>query len=769
MSRVFVADEIALSRKVVIKVLPLETAAHLSLERFKREIALAARLQHPHIVPLLSAGETGGLPYFTMPFVAGETLRVRLASGGELPVGDAIRILREIASALACAHEAGIVHRDIKPENILLSGGSAMVTDFGVAKAMDAAAADEHSIELTGVGITLGTPSYMSPEQAAASPTIDARSDIYSFGVMAYEIFGGRTPFAGRSVQATLAAHMIEVPEPLGKLRASVPPPVASLVMRCLEKRPADRPQTAAELITTLDASAGSSGEMGATHSANRKLYRTVGAGVLVAAVVAIVFVIASRRPAPTVVAERSVAVMPLTNGDSATEYLSSGIADEVRSELTTQGQGVRVMSGSSSNAFRGKPIDAVDVGKRLHVSYAVLGEMRRSHGAVHVTAELVNTADGIAMWNGAFDRKETDVSSLADSITRAIVRALKVSPNGAVARTNAGAGTSNPAAYDLYLRARYLADKRGAAELALAAQLAQQAINLDPKFARAYAELGIATGLSGAYSNAETGVLAARAVRAEKRAIELDSTLADAWAALGFWSQPTLRWDESERSLRHALTLDPGYTLGHKWLGQVLATLGRTDEAVEECRIATQLDPLLATTWDTYAKVLLMTGKDSAAFDAASRALELNPAMKSPHWWRALVDLNRGQKQAALDEVARDTTSAYPGDVGMWGYIRAMAGQRDAAIAAAKRLDARATKGAPEVAGAAVIYLGLGDYDRALADFIVASVSGSADFSIMMGGVGSPVLDPLRTKPRFAELLRTMNLQDQPVARLKR
>jgi serine/threonine-protein kinase len=668
MSRVFVADEIALGRKVVIKVLPLETAAHLSVERFKREITLAARLQHPHIVPLLSAGESGGVPYFAMPFVTGESLRVRLAGGGELPVNDAIRILREIASALVCAHEAGIVHRDIKPENILLSRGSAMVTDFGVAKALDAAAAQDGSNDLTGVGMTLGTPAYMSPEQAAASPTIDARSDIYSFGVMAYEIFGGRTPFTGRSAQATLAAHMIETPEPLGKLRTTVPPAVASLVMKCLEKRPADRPQTAAEMMTVLDASAGSFGEIGASREKKKSLYRTVSVGVLLAAVIAIVFVIASRRTSQTVEPERSVAVMPLTNGDSATEYLSTGIADEVRSQLTMQGQGLRVMSGSSSNAFRGQPIEAAVVGKRLHVSYVVLGEMRRSHGAVHVTAELVNTADGIAAWNGAFDRRESDVSSLADSITRAIVRALKGSPSGAVAGVSGPAGTSNPAAYDLYLRARYLADKRGASELVLATKLAQQAIDLDPKFARAYAELGIATGLLSAYTDTDTRVLAARAVRAEERAIELDSTLADAWAARGFWLQITLRWDEAERSLRHAIALDPGYTLGHKWLGQVLATLGRSDEAIEECRIATQLDPLLATTWDTYAKVLYMAGKDSAAFDAASRALELNTAMKSPRLWRALVDLHRGQKQAAIGEIAGDTVSGYPGDVGMWG-----------------------------------------------------------------------------------------------------
>ncbi|HEX9292168.1 MAG TPA: serine/threonine-protein kinase, partial [Gemmatimonadales bacterium] len=231
MSRVFVAAETALDRKVVIKVLPPETAAQVSLERFKREILLAAKLQHPHIVPLLTAGESNGLPYFTMPFVDGESLRVRLARHGELPVNHAIRMLREIASALAYAHEHGIVHRDIKPDNVLLSGGSAMVTDFGVAKALSASSNAEHG-GITSLGVALGTPAYMSPEQASADPSVDHRADIYSLGVLAYELLTGQPPFAGRTPQHLLAAHVTEAPEAITRRRASLPPALAALVMR---------------------------------------------------------------------------------------------------------------------------------------------------------------------------------------------------------------------------------------------------------------------------------------------------------------------------------------------------------------------------------------------------------------------------------------------------------------------------------------------------------------------------------------------------------
>jgi len=249
MSRVFTARETALGRRVVVKVLPPELAAGVSTERFKREISVAARLQHPHIVPLLSAGETEGLPYFTMPFVEGESLRVRLARHGELPVSEAVRILREIASALSYAHERGVVHRDIKPDNVLFSGDVAMVADFGVAKAISAAGTDRsegngsrdpQTGAVTSLGVALGTPAYMAPEQASADPNTDYRADVYAFGVLAYEMLSGLPPFTAKNPSQLLAAQVTEIPVPIAQRRPNVPPALAALIMRCLEKPPAD-------------------------------------------------------------------------------------------------------------------------------------------------------------------------------------------------------------------------------------------------------------------------------------------------------------------------------------------------------------------------------------------------------------------------------------------------------------------------------------------------------------------------------------------------
>ena len=346
MSRVFLALETALDRRVVVKVLPAEMAASVSIDRFKREIALAARLQHPHIVPLLSAGAIDGLPWFTMPFVEGESLRARLTRGGELPVAEGVRLLREVASALDYAHEKGVVHRDIKPDNILLSRGSAMVADFGVAKAVSASSNAEGS-GMTSLGLALGTPAYMSPEQASADPGTDHRADLYAFGVLAYEILTGQPPFAGRTPQGLLAAHVTEPPEHIARRRTSIPTALGALVMRCLEKRAADRPQSALEIVHALDALSTPSGGTEPTAAQAAFLAPTRRGSRLPIVIGALVVVVAAfgmlawRRghatDATTSVASQRVAVATFQNksgdaslapiGDMAADWIARGLA----------------------------------------------------------------------------------------------------------------------------------------------------------------------------------------------------------------------------------------------------------------------------------------------------------------------------------------------------------------------------------------------------------------------------------------------------------
>ena len=339
MSRVFLVNDPALRRELVVKLLPPELTGDLSLDRFQREIRLAARLQHPHIVPLISTGDADGLPWFTMPYIEGATLRERLSRDGELPVGEAVRLLREIASALAFAHGKGIVHRDLKPENVLLTGGIALLADFGVAKAV-IEATTVGSRPVTAAGLAVGTPAYMSPEQISADPSIDARSDLYAFGVLAFEMLSGTAPFSARTTQALLAAHLVEMPESLAVRRPAVPAPLAALVMRCLEKRPSDRPQDAREVVSALDAlttpGAGAAPMRSRTISRSRRL--AVGMAS-VAAVVAVWFGVQYRSRYASAPSTR-VLITPFENltGDERFAYIGRVAADRLARRVAQVG-----------------------------------------------------------------------------------------------------------------------------------------------------------------------------------------------------------------------------------------------------------------------------------------------------------------------------------------------------------------------------------------------------------------------------------------------
>lgn len=340
MSRVFVAEDAVLRRRIVVKVLPPEMAAAVSIARFQREIALAAQLQHPHIVPLLTTGETQGIPYYTMPFIQGESLRDRLARDGELPIAEAVRLLREIATALAYAHERGIVHRDIKPENVLLSGGIALVTDFGVAKALLASTTGAIDA-LTGTGIAIGTPAYMSPEQISADPSVDHRADLYALGMIAYELLAGQSPFAGRSVQALLAAHVVDAPEPLQKRRPGVPPGLSALVMQCLEKRPADRPQHASAIVQALDALTSSTQTSMTPPAPSRTKFRVrLSVLALIVVVVAGGAWLRFGRRAPVAARTARLLIAPFENltGDARFDHIGRIAADRLALQVSQLG-----------------------------------------------------------------------------------------------------------------------------------------------------------------------------------------------------------------------------------------------------------------------------------------------------------------------------------------------------------------------------------------------------------------------------------------------
>lgn len=432
MSRVFVAEETRLARRVVIKVLPPELAAEISVDRFNREIQLSASLQHPHIVPLLAAGGSADVLFYTMPFVEGEALRTRLAREGELPVRDAVRILKDVADALAYAHARGIVHRDIKPDNVLLSGNHAVVADFGVAKAVSQAKTESG---LTSVGVALGTPAYMAPEQAAGDPNIDHRADIYAFGAMAYEMLAGRAPFAGLAPHQMLAAHVTEPVVPITDRRPVLAPALAELVMSCLAKNPADRPQNAGDILQALEGMATPSGSVAITspiatfrHVLRRPRNRMLAFGAA-AGIAVLAGWIALRQGATLVLDPNRVAVAPFdVLGGGELSLWREGLVDVLSRSLDGAGP-LRTVSPTfivRRWSGRADAASAQALGRATGAGTVVFGGLvGAGPDSVRLTATVLDVASGTP--GGELELREASdrMDRLADSLAVRVLREL--------------------------------------------------------------------------------------------------------------------------------------------------------------------------------------------------------------------------------------------------------------------------------------------------------------------------------------------------------
>jgi serine/threonine protein kinase/tetratricopeptide (TPR) repeat protein len=767
MSRVFVAMDRQLGREVVMKVLPPEVAAELSADRFRREIQFAAKLQHPHIVPLLSSGEVDGTPYFTMPFVEGESLRARLARVGELPIPEAVRILREVASALSYAHKHGVIHRDIKPDNVMLTDEFAVVTDFGVAKALSASTKSSEAQTLTGLGISLGTPAYMAPEQAIADPSVDHRADIYAFGVMAYEMLTGALPFVGRSLQATLAAHAIEKPESIERRRPGIPPALAALVMRCLEKRPADRQQTAGDLLHELEAVPVVFASPPQAPGRRTLILAGATAAVVLAAIIG--FRVSQRNSARTDQPAGqllSVAVLPLANvgGDAQDEYFSEGMTDELANALSKL-PGLRVASRTSAYAFKGKKdIDVGEIGRRLHVQAILEGVVRRSGDRLRVGAQLTNVSDGLAIWSDTYERRTSDVFSVQDDIARSIADALKLKLGGKAAELSSSSrGTENLEAYDAYLRGRYLWNRRGAANLRRALTYFEQSIARDSGFARAYAGLAITHAILPEYTDASPADGLSKTRSAAARALALDSSLPEAHTALGLAAVHAWDFRAGESEYRKAIELDPGYPTAHQWYGELLYHTGRLDSSFVETRRAIALDPLAPIPFEALGYALTLAGRYEQAIDQYREADELSPGLTLTLLLLGDAKLQMGQTQQAVEdyEQAARLDRETPLTMGKLCHAYGLAGRAAEARKLLSEIEVRAEKERESWVTRAICQLGLGNRSAAL-DAMERAVK---NHEIAVFTAYSPLLDrtwdPVRGDPRWTAILRSANLAD--------
>ncbi|HEY4303376.1 MAG TPA: protein kinase, partial [Gemmatimonadaceae bacterium] len=564
MSRVFLAEEKRLGRKVVVKLLSPELGAGVSADRFEREIRLAARLQHPHIVPLLAAGDVNGLPYYTMPFVSGASLRERLQSG-PVSASEAQGILRDVAKALAYAHKQGIVHRDVKPENILLSEGTAMVADFGVARAIAAATTLSERGTITQLGTQVGTPAYMAPEQAAGDPDVDFRADLYAFGVMAYELLAGQHPFADRrTAHALVVAHMTEVPKALTTHTTTVTSSMASIVMQCLGKDPTERPRSASDIVAVLDAAGATPVSLPAVN-------------------------------VKTPVAGATIAVLPFTNmsGDADNEYFSDGITDDIITALT-QVRDLRVAARASAFSYKGRNETLSTIGETLGVATVLQGSVRRAGNRVRVTAQLMNARDGFQLWSERFDRDLDDIFAIQDEIARSIVERLELTLGLRPEKSFIVKPTDDLAAYELYLRGREAVLQRTTPSMRRGLDFFEQALERDPHYARAHlgvAEAWIGLGVYQALPVLEAGRNADAAIAVAE---SLDPTLVGIHLLRG-QLKLYLRadWDTSGIHFEEVLRRTPDDPFANSYMAALCGLLGDRTARSKWAARAVKCDPL--------------------------------------------------------------------------------------------------------------------------------------------------------------------------------
>ena len=756
MSRVWLATETALGRQVVVKVIAPELREGLSAERFTREVRLAARLQQANIVPLLSAGTSAGAPWYTMPFVSGESLRARLASGPPLSLTERISILRDVARALAYAHGEGVVHRDIKPENVLLSHGTAVVTDFGIAKALTAARTLEGGAHatLTQAGGTIGTPAYMAPEQAVGD-AVDHRTDLYAWGVMAYELLSGAHPFVRHTTpQGLITAHLTERPAGF-KPSDGIPPGLASLVLRCLEKDPQRRPESAAELLAALD-QVTTSGS-GPTAAVPRRHGLAIAMGLLLAGGLG-GWLLLKPDAAPPADAQKSLAVLPFESvgGDTANAYFAEGIGEELTTALA-QLPGLRVAGRSSAMRFKGKGASAQEVGAALGVSSVLDGTVRRAGGRVRITAQLTSATDGLVVWTDSYERESKDVFALQDEITRAIVGALQVRLAAGPARPAGEIGTTNLEAYDLYLRALYLYRRRGAG-LRQAEALLEEALTKDPGFARAHALLATVLITQPYHLPVHIGNMLPRARAAAERAIALDPGLSEGHQALGMMYANALDWEPALREIRQAIALDPTSSEAEYRLGFILYTAGRLEEAIPAFQRAKQNDPMYPLPAAYLGNALTVSGQVEAGIAESRRAVELDSTLVTGLSLLTASYYHAGRTAEAVataERLLRRNPSAAL--LASAGFALARSGDPALTRAHVARLEAMPTDAPRRNATLTYLYLGLGDTAKALAAMERAA-AGDGDLLFTVAPF-SEAYDAVRSSPRFAAVLRRYNL----------
>jgi serine/threonine protein kinase/Flp pilus assembly protein TadD len=718
MGEVYLARDEQLGRKVALKLLPSRlTADETQLRRLKNEARAASGLNHPNILTVHEIGVDGNRHFIAMEFIEGVTLRAWLARG-RMNVHDTLEIAVQVAAALAAAHEAGVVHRDIKPENIMLRpDGYVKVLDFGIAKLTQQQATSGTTTILrarpaTQQSMVLGTTRYMSPEQAMAQQ-VDARSDLWSLGVVLYEMLAGRTPFEGEMGTDVIAAIFDSDPQPLKYLAPIVPPALRSVLDRSLRKDPAERYQTAEEMLSELRA-----------------------------------------------IKEKAdgIAVLPFSNQnrDPDTDYLSDGIPESIINSLSQLPQ-LRVMARSTVFSYKGKEVDPRKVGNDLGVGAVLMGRLIQQGDNLAIRTELVNVADGTELWGQQYNRKLADVFAVQEEIAKEISEKLRLKLTGAERQQLAKRPTKNLKAFQYYMQGQAYAQRSIRDDLLTAMRYYERAIEEDPNYALAYAGLADAYAILGIYGYIAPIEGRRKAEQAAHKALTLDDNLAEAHFALSqayIWFAPC-NFSLGDGELRRAIELSPSLALAHLYLAVSLVRQGRLDESVEEFQNARELDPLSSIIARSAAFPYYVKRDYVPALELLRQANELGPALSTTFeigiyiqnrsFDEALAELEKAKRERRNDPIL-----IY--DIGM---VYAAQGKRAEAFQVIKELEEISGASLSQAHWIAKIYATLNEKELAFSWL---------ERGLATGAIGAfykdePVWDPIRSDPRFTDLLRRMGI----------
>jgi len=745
MGVVYKAQDTRLGRCVALKFLPVPLLKNpQSIERFRREACAVSALSHPNICTLFDIGEEQGQPFIVMELLEGQTL-ASLIKGGPLENEKLGDLAIQIANALGAAHEKGIIHRDIKPANVFVTNtGQIKLLDFGLAKLVEQATFGEGEVPgnqaegpLTAPGVGVGTPCYMSPEQLL-NKELDARSDIFSVGVLLYEMATGKLPFLGRDLRAVFYAILNESPTSPRLTNPAVPEQLDLIIGRAMEKERRLRYQSATELVSDLK-----------RLNRGEKLPQAGVSGL-------------SRSTQP------SIAVLPFVNmsPDPENEYFGDGLAEELINALV-QLPGLRVAARTSAFTFKGAQHSISDIGRQLHVSTILEGSVRKVGTRLRVTAQLINTADGYHLWSERYDREMEDIFVLQDEITHAIVDKLRIKLGARPRESLVKRQTANVEAYNLYLKGRYHLNQRTEPSLVKAIECFEQAVSEDPGYALPHAGLAEAYILLNVdcprlFCERNPAELVSKAREAARQAIELGGASAEAHVALALvYYRLDWDWKEAEKEFQRAIELDEEFATGHHQYAMFLAAVGRFDEALGQIRHAHKLDPLSPIIGTAVGRILHFCRRFDEAIEQCQHIIELNPQFPGAYFDLGLAYIEKGMHSEALSAFKKMGVLSGDKNSGLmllaWGRM----GEEKKAFELLEKLAKRSTSQYVPPLSMAFLNMELGKLDKAM-DLLEQGYA--VRDSNLLYLQCEPAFDPLRENPRFQDLLCRMNLLQNEV-----